>query len=83
MTRLQDLQNQIDELRSRLDLLSGRPRGPITYQEAERDLRAGNKRTMERFVMQLGEGGDRQTKGRNDGKLTDLSAAGSVQRREG
>jgi hypothetical protein len=57
MTRIQDLQAQIDELRARLDLLSGRPRGPITYQEAERDLRAGNKRTMERFVMQLGEGG--------------------------
>ncbi len=58
MNRIQDLQAQIDELRARLDLLTGRPRGPITYQEAERDLRAGNRRTMELFVIQLGEGGD-------------------------
>ena len=57
MTRIEHLENRIEALEARLDLLSGRPRGPITYQEAERDLRAGNKRTMEKFVQQLGEGG--------------------------
>ena len=57
MTTKSDLQRQIDELRERLDALTGKPRGPITYQEAERDMRAGNRRTMERFVEQIAFGG--------------------------
>jgi DNA-binding ferritin-like protein len=57
MTTKEDLQRQIDELRERLDALTGKPPGPITYAEAERDMKAGNKRTMERFLDQLAKGG--------------------------
>ena len=58
MTSTAHLQAQIDELRDRLDALTGKPRGPITYQEAERDMRLGNKRTLERFIEQLAKGGN-------------------------
>jgi len=79
MTRLEYLETRIEALEARLDLLSGRPRGPITYIEAERAMRNGDGgRMLAKYVEQLVEGGDRQTRERNDGKLTGLSAEGSV-----
>ena len=51
----EELFNMIEALRERLDLLEGRPRGPITLTEARLAKERGDKATVKRFYMQESE----------------------------
>jgi hypothetical protein len=51
----EELFNMIEALRERLDLLEGRPRGPISMTEARLAQERGDKATVKRFYMQESE----------------------------
>ena len=50
-----DLQRQIDELRDRLDALTGKPRGPISMTEARIANERGDVAIVNRFNQQENE----------------------------
>ena len=43
----------IEELRQRLDLIEGRPRGPISMTEARLANERGDKATLQRYLQQF------------------------------
>lgn len=54
----EDLFNMILRLQERLDLLEGRPRGPISMTEARLACERKDKATMRLYLEQFEKGGD-------------------------
>ena len=53
MARIDDLEKRIEVLEERLDLLTGKPRGPITMHEARLANERGDKATVQRYLKQF------------------------------
>jgi hypothetical protein len=53
MARIDDLEKRIEALEERLDLLTGKPRGPISMTEARLANERGDKATVQRYLRQF------------------------------
>lgn len=59
MARIDDLEKRIEALEERLDLLTGKPRGPITMTEYRLANERGDKATVQRYLAQFKKGGEK------------------------
>ena len=81
MNRYQHLEARIEALEETIRELTGKPRGPITYQEAENAWRNGDGgRMLAKYIEQIRKGGMQASCGHAP---VQRAAEDSVQRGEG